>query len=206
MFGEVYDRGTSVLRWFLGSELHKFFLLTFCVFSIRLFILWNEMLSSLSQSSFDRQLLIFKWIVSSLLSTDAISFPVWWMRSLSIGRSMRLCIQLACLVLKILFIFRNFGIVLKMSSTGDDETLTSRCPGVSTRPGHISHSRPRPSSPEVENGINIAGRESLSQYMKILHFFLCELPLILRAGRKKRAGNICKGLQISNLNTIGQLV
>ena len=44
---------------------------------------------------------------------------------------------------------------LKMPSTGDDETLTSRCPGVSTRPGHTSHSRPRPSSPEVDNGINM---------------------------------------------------
>ena len=52
-----------------------------------------------------------------------------------------------------------------MSSTGDDETLTSRCPGVSTRPGHTSHSRPRPSSPEVDNGINIAGRESLRQFI-----------------------------------------
>ena len=54
--------------------------------------------------------------------------------------------------------------VLKMSSTGDDEPLTSRCPGVGTRSGHTRHSRPWPSSPEVDNGINIAGRESLSQY------------------------------------------
>ena len=33
--------------------------------------------------------------------------------------------------------------------------------------------------------------------MKILHFFLCELPLILRVDRKqkkKQAGDICKGI------------
>ena len=72
--------------------------------------------------------------------------------------------------------------VLKMSSTGDDETLTSRCPGVSTRLGHTSHSGPRPSSPEVDNGINIAGRESLSQYISdfyLLNFIPLKQPLHL---------------------------
>ena len=67
--------------------------------------------------------------------------------------------------------------VLKMSSTGDDEMLTSRCPGVSTRPGHTSHSRPQPSSPEVDNGINSLGIYSLSYSqdagLLFLWFLLC---------------------------------
>ena len=43
--------------------------------------------------------------------------------------------------------------------------------------------------------------------MKMLNFFLCELPLILRVARKKKEQQIfTRGLQILNLNKIGQLV
>ena len=44
--------------------------------------------------------------------------------------------------------------------------------------------------------------------MKILIFFLCELPLILRVDRKRQneLEIFARGTQISNLNEIGQLV
>ena len=37
---------------------------------------------------------------------------------------------------------------------------------------------------------------AIFEKMEILHFFLCELPLILRLDRKrkKQAGDICKGI------------
>ena len=37
---------------------------------------------------------------------------------------------------------------------------------------------------------------AIFEKMKILHFFLCELPLILRVdrNRKNQAGDICKGI------------
>ena len=44
--------------------------------------------------------------------------------------------------------------------------------------------------------------------MKILNFFLCELPLILRVDRKRKkpAGDIWKGTLDMDVNGIGQLV
>ena len=49
---------------------------------------------------------------------------------------------------------------------------------------------------------------AIFEKIKILIFFLCELPLILRVVRKREKGHEMseRGLQIQNLNKIGQLV
>ena len=50
---------------------------------------------------------------------------------------------------------------------------------------------------------------AIFEEMKILNFFLRELPLILRVDRKKKKRRqeiLARGLQISNLNNIGHLV
>ena len=49
---------------------------------------------------------------------------------------------------------------------------------------------------------------AIFEKIEILNFFLCELPLILGLARKRKNTQkiFARGLQISNLNKIGQLV
>ena len=56
-----------------------------------------------------------------------------------------------------------------------------------------------------QNFMNIV--ETIFEKRKILNYFLMRLPLILKVDRKKKRQEIfATGLQISNLNKIGQLV
>ena len=48
--------------------------------------------------------------------------------------------------------------------------------------------------------------EAIFEKTKFFNFFYCELPLILRVELKKAHEIFAVGLQISNLNKIGQLV